>query len=138
MFSSTLPKSDIVGALASGLCVVHCIATPFLFVAQSCSVSGCCSEASPTWWSSIDYLFIGITLLAVYYSGKSTGKASACSNSSGNSLIASKMSSTVASYSPGSKSISSSGIFAASAMWTAVVLALRAVLERTTSGAGIP
>ena len=73
MISKTIPKSDLVGAVASGLCVVHCIATPFLFIAQSCSVSGCC-ESSPAWWSSIDYLFIGITFFAVYHSGKSTSK----------------------------------------------------------------
>lgn len=66
-------KSDIVGTVASGLCAVHCLATPFLFVAQSCSVSGCC-ESSPPWWGAIDYLFIGITFLAVYWSAKNTGK----------------------------------------------------------------
>jgi hypothetical protein len=26
---------DILGACASGLCLIHCIATPFLFVAQT-------------------------------------------------------------------------------------------------------
>ncbi len=34
-----IPESDIVGAVASGLCALHCIATPFLFIAQSCSTS---------------------------------------------------------------------------------------------------
>jgi len=73
MSVKTIPKSDIVGAVASGLCALHCIATPFLFVAQSCSVTGCC-ESSPTWWSLIDYLFIGITFFAVYQSGKQSSK----------------------------------------------------------------
>ena len=71
-----IPKSDIVGAVASGLCALHCIATPFLFLAQSCSATaatGCC-ESSPVWWSSIDYLFIGITFFAVYQSGKQSSK----------------------------------------------------------------
>lgn len=71
MISKAIPKSDLLGAIASGLCAVHCLATPFLFMAQSCSVSGC-SELSPSWWSSIDYVFIGITFLAVYQSGKNT------------------------------------------------------------------
>ncbi len=71
MISRAIPKSDIIGAIASGLCVVHCIATPFLFIAQTCSISGCC-ESSPAWWSSIDYLFIGVTFFAVYQSGKNT------------------------------------------------------------------
>ena len=66
-----LPQSDVIGALASGLCVVHCMATPLLFVVQTCSVSGC-AGAGPAWWSAIDYLFIGITFFAVYYSVKHT------------------------------------------------------------------
>ncbi|MEM8906348.1 MAG: MerC domain-containing protein [Bacteroidota bacterium] len=73
MLIKTIPQSDILGAMASGLCVLHCIATPFLFLAQSCSVSGCC-ESGPTWWSSIDYLFIGITFFAVYQSSKNTNQ----------------------------------------------------------------
>lgn len=69
-----IPQSDIVGAVASGLCALHCIATPFLFIAQSCSATGCC-ESGPTWWSLIDYLFIGITFFAVYHSGKKSSKS---------------------------------------------------------------
>ncbi|MEM6398195.1 MAG: MerC domain-containing protein [Bacteroidota bacterium] len=67
------PQSDIVGAFASGLCAVHCIATPFLFVAQTCPVTGCC-ESSPGWWSNLDYIFIGITFFAVYFSAKNSGR----------------------------------------------------------------
>jgi len=66
-------KSDYIGSIASGLCAIHCAVTPLLFVAQSCSSAGCC-EASPAWWSAIDYLFIGITLLAVYFSAGNTSK----------------------------------------------------------------
>jgi len=69
-----ISESDIVGAVASGLCAIHCIATPFLFIAQSCSVTGCC-DSGPAWWSSIDYLFIGITFFAVYQSGKNPSKS---------------------------------------------------------------
>ncbi len=71
MISKAISESDLLGALASGLCILHCIATPFLFLAQTCSVSGCC-ESGSAWWSSIDYLFIGITFFAVYQSGKNT------------------------------------------------------------------
>ncbi len=67
-------QSDLMGALASGLCVVHCVATPFLFIAQTCSVTGCC-ETSPGWWSSMDYLFVGITFFAVYHSSARTTKS---------------------------------------------------------------
>lgn len=72
LFHTTIPKSDIIGAVASGLCLIHCLATPFIFVAHTCSAS--CSSASPVWWSAIDYLFIGISFLAVYWSARTTSK----------------------------------------------------------------
>jgi hypothetical protein len=68
-------KSDVLGSAASALCVIHCVATPFLFVAQSCSASAtaCCSSG-PMWWSAIDYVFIAVTFLAVYFSARNTSK----------------------------------------------------------------
>jgi len=71
MTVKTIFKSDILGAMASGLCVVHCIATPFLFIAKECSFTACCAS-SPTWWRSIDYLFILITFFAVYQSARNS------------------------------------------------------------------
>jgi hypothetical protein len=65
-------KSDSIGALASGLCLIHCLATPFLFVAQSCAKS-CCSTA-PGWWLFIDYLFIALSFMAIYFASKQTSK----------------------------------------------------------------
>ena len=64
-FSSyaTAKKADYFGILASGLCLLHCFATPFIFIVRSCSAA-CCSE-SPTWWKTIDYLFVIISLIAV-------------------------------------------------------------------------
>jgi len=65
-------KSDNIGAIASTLCLIHCIATPLIFIVQSCSLT-CCTE-SPVWWSSIDYVFILISFFAVYQSTKNTSK----------------------------------------------------------------
>ena len=65
-------RSDIVGAVASSLCFIHCLATPFIFVAQSCSTT--CCESSPIWWSGIDYLFLTISFFAVYWSVQTTSK----------------------------------------------------------------
>ena len=48
-------NSDSIGALASTLCLVHCLATPFIFVVQSCAAS-CCASA-PAWWICFDYFF---------------------------------------------------------------------------------
>ena len=56
-------KADYFGILASGLCLLHCFATPFIFIVRSCSAA-CCSE-SPTWWKTIDYLFLIVSLIAV-------------------------------------------------------------------------
>jgi len=65
-------RSDSIGALASGLCLIHCIATPFIFLAQTCSAI--CCDTAPAWWTSIDFLFIGISFFAVYRSAKNTSK----------------------------------------------------------------
>ncbi|MTI29569.1 MerC domain-containing protein [Xanthovirga aplysinae] len=65
-------RSDEFGAVTSGLCFVHCLVTPFLFVVQaSYSIH---DEATPLWWSSIDFLFLGISFLAVYWSARKTSK----------------------------------------------------------------
>jgi len=65
-------SSDWIGVLSSGLCMIHCIATPFIFIAKSCSTS-CCASA-PAEWAALDYLFIGISFIAVYFSTKNTSK----------------------------------------------------------------
>lgn len=67
MYSTkALPQSDLIGAVTSGLCVIHCVATPFLFVAQAATVLG--------WWSFLDIFFIAITFLAVFTSARNTSK----------------------------------------------------------------
>lgn len=64
-------ESDLFGAIASALCLIHCIITPFLFIAHSCSAS---CAASPTWWKALNYLFLGIALVAIYYTNKNISK----------------------------------------------------------------
>jgi multidrug transporter EmrE-like cation transporter len=68
----TTVKTDKVGIIASTLCMIHCIATPFLFLAKSCSAS--CCEASPSWWSSLDFLFLTVSFFAIYQSNKNSSK----------------------------------------------------------------
>lgn len=65
-------KSDSVGAIASSLCLVHCLATPLIFITQTCNLT-CCSSA-PTWWQWIDYLFLIISFFAVYRSTQNSSK----------------------------------------------------------------
>ena len=65
-------KSDIVGALASSLCLVHCLLTPFLFIAHTCSES--CHAASPVWWRWADYIFLVIAFFAVSRTSQTTSR----------------------------------------------------------------
>ena len=65
--------SDILGASASALCLLHCLATPLLFVAYSASYQN--YNNIPIWWKSIDYVFIIVSLFAVFWTVKTTSKA---------------------------------------------------------------
>ncbi len=65
-------RSDIIGATASTLCFVHCLATPFLFVAQAGLAVG--EELHPWWWGTLDIVFLVISFLAVYWSAKHSSK----------------------------------------------------------------
>ena len=65
-------QADFVGAAASALCLVHCIATPFLFIAMTCTDT--CCESSPVWWQWLDYFFLIISFFAVYRAAKTTTK----------------------------------------------------------------
>ncbi len=68
-----LEKSDIFGALASTLCVLHCFATPFIFIAHTSYVTS--GESSPVWWRSLDYIFLMVSFFAVARSAKNTSKS---------------------------------------------------------------
>jgi len=63
-------KTDNIGVMASTLCLIHCIATPFIFIIQSSSIT-CCNEVT-TWWSFLDYFFLIISFFAVYRSTQIT------------------------------------------------------------------
>tara|TARA_B100001250_G_C19738662_1_gene762032 strand:+ start:602 stop:1036 length:435 start_codon:yes stop_codon:yes gene_type:complete len=65
-------SSDAIGAFASGLCMLHCLATPFFFIASACS-SSCCNNA-PAWWQWMDYLFLAISFFAIKQVVKSSMK----------------------------------------------------------------
>ena len=65
-------KTDNWGIIASMLCMIHCISTPFIFFAQSCSVS--CCESGPNWWRVLDFIFLLISFFAIYQSSRTTSK----------------------------------------------------------------
>ena len=65
-------NSDIIGAAASSLCLIHCLATPLLFVAHT-NVSYL-AASKPQWWGILDYVFLFISLIAIIWSSKNTSK----------------------------------------------------------------
>ena len=60
---SIIYKPDSIGSIASILCLIHCIATPFIFITQACTMS--CCAGTPTWWQSMDYVFVVISFFAI-------------------------------------------------------------------------
>ena len=57
-------NADTLGIIASSLCLVHCLATPFLFLAQTGLIIS--EGAHPLWWKSLDFIFLGLSFIAVY------------------------------------------------------------------------
>ncbi len=66
-------KSDWIGMFASGLCLVHCLATPFLFIAQA--GIGAHGDAHPSWWGFLDIVFLVLSFFAVYWSIRKTNQS---------------------------------------------------------------
>ena len=65
-------KSDELGMLSSALCMLHCIATPFLLAAvPSSSVT---HHGSQNWWSWLDILFLVISFIAVFMTVRQSTK----------------------------------------------------------------
>lgn len=58
----TIKNSDFVGVLSNILCMLHCLATPLLFVSQIKA------HSVPFSWQAINILFIIISAFAIYRS----------------------------------------------------------------------
>lgn len=65
-------KPDFFGAVASSLCMVHCLATPLLFISNLHTSRG--YETIPFWWKELDFIFLAISFIAIYRSTKTTSK----------------------------------------------------------------
>ncbi|MDA9907632.1 MerC domain-containing protein [Flavobacteriaceae bacterium] len=70
----SLRKPDTIGAVASTLCVIHCLLTPILFAVQSYTAVH--SEVAPLWWKNLDFIFITISFFAINQSTKNSSKKS--------------------------------------------------------------
>ena len=66
----SIQNSDTIGAFSTSLCALHCVATPFLFIAQAQYANQ--FDSAQVFWSSLDYLFLLISFFAVYQSTKKT------------------------------------------------------------------
>ena len=65
-------NSDTFGILACALCIIHCIATPFVFIAYT--YSNIQQNVYPIWWKNLDYIFLIISFVMVYFSTQTTSK----------------------------------------------------------------
>ena len=62
-YKLSFQKSDTIGVLSSGLCMIHCLATPFFFDATVCS-NTCCNTA-PLWCQWLDYIFLVVSIRSI-------------------------------------------------------------------------
>ena len=67
-------QADYIGAAASSLCLIHCLATPLLFVAQAGSVTVSEHGHGPLWWGLIDISLLFLSLIAIYRAVRLTSK----------------------------------------------------------------
>ena len=67
-----LINSDTFGVLACALCVIHCIATPFIIITYNYSITE--HITAPIWWKNLDYIFLIISFFMVYFSTQTTTK----------------------------------------------------------------
>jgi hypothetical protein len=63
-------KTDNIGAIASTLCLLHCIATPFVFIVQAGAAT--CCDTAPIGWGLVDLFLLMISLFAVNRSSQIT------------------------------------------------------------------
>lgn len=68
----SIKKPDNLGIMASVLCLLHCLVTPLLFVAQASATNHL--QKVPFWWGNIDYVFLLISFFAIYKTTKTTSK----------------------------------------------------------------
>ena len=67
-------NSDHIGVTASSLCMLHCFFTPLLFLSQATTVS--LNQNIPFLWQSLNFLFLLISLLAIYHTVKNSSRLS--------------------------------------------------------------
>ncbi len=69
--TENMEYSDWLGVAASGLCAIHCTLTPLFFAAKPV-LESTIGEHTHGFWAALDYVFLGLSLLAVWYSARHT------------------------------------------------------------------
>ncbi|MEO0340777.1 MAG: MerC domain-containing protein [Bacteroidota bacterium] len=65
--------SDFMGVAASALCTIHCALSPLLFMTKPAVIQTFGRPAhSHDAWASLDYIFLILSLIAVWYSSEHT------------------------------------------------------------------
>ena len=62
-----ISNSDYVGASSSGLCMLHCLFTPFLYVLHSTLIF---STELIFFWFFLNYFFLFMSFMSIYQSSK--------------------------------------------------------------------
>ena len=72
IIKSSIQNIDIYGIIVCTICLLHCIATPLIFLSVAATND---NKISPLFlWKNLDYLFLAISLFIVYNSAKNTTK----------------------------------------------------------------
>jgi len=66
-------NSDTLGIVVSGLCLLHCLATPFLFMMFMGASK--VDTGYSLFWKSLDILFLALSFLAIHRSIKTTSRS---------------------------------------------------------------
>ena len=64
--------SDLLGASASLLCLIHCTITPLIFLAKPILDGATHAHEGPSIWGMLDWVFLMLSLVAVWYSARHT------------------------------------------------------------------
>ena len=64
-------NSDHLGVISGGLCMLHCFATPILFLSQATVIS----HDIPLLWTGLNYLFLIVSFFAVYQSAQNSSNS---------------------------------------------------------------
>jgi len=74
LLGNLIIKSDTLGILTCALCIVHCFSTPF-FIILSYNYLQTEHLTSVIWFKNLDYFFLVISFILVFFSSKTTSKS---------------------------------------------------------------